>query len=289
MTAVLSILTSRGTSAASRRHSWASCAAARRRGRDRPRRPDRSLLPRAARTRAAHPSAAAAAHQWPERVLAFGARAAGRWAEWTPIEEIAVAEAAGRFHAPGAGFHYANTNYIVLGELITRVTSERWEDAVRERITEPLGMRSTGVVGSDAAPGFLAADGTLVPFDSASVHTSVGGAAGGMQSTASDLLVFIEALVDGRLLSDRIQAEMETFTPGEDYSQFGIVHGYGLGFERYTTDQVTAVGHMGTGAAHGAFAGIDPDTGTAVVTLINSDMGGTQAFMAFEALVAAKG
>jgi CubicO group peptidase (beta-lactamase class C family) len=109
-----------------------------------------------------------------------------------------------------------------------------------------------------------------------------------MQSTASDLLVFIEALVDGRLLSDRIQAEMETFVPGEDYSQFGIVHGYGLGFERYTTDQVSAVGHMGTGAAHGAFAGVDPETGTAVVTLINSDMGGTQAFMAFEALVAAK-
>ena len=211
---------------------------------------------------------------------------AGR--EWTPIEEIAVAEAAGRVHAPGGSFHYSNTNYIVLGELITRLTSEEWDDAVRERITEPLGMRSTGVVGFDAAPGFIAADRTLVPFDSASVHPSVGGAAGGMQSTASDLLVFIQALVDGRLLSDRIQAEMETFTPGEDYSQFGIVHGYGLGFERYTTDQVTAVGHMGTGAAHGAFAGVDPESGTAVVTLLNSDMGGTQAFMAFEALVAAK-
>ena len=160
----------------------------------------------------------------------------------------------------------------MLGELITRVTSEQWDDAVRERITEPLGMRSTGVVGFDAAPGFIAADGTLVPFDSASVHPSVGGAAGGMQSTASDLLVFIEALVDGRLLSDRIQAEMETFTPGEDYSQFGVVHGYGLGFESYSTDQVTALGHMGTGAAHGAFAGFDPETGTAVVTLMNSDM-----------------
>ena len=119
------------------------------------------------------------------------------------------------------------------------------------------------------------------------MHPSVGGAAGGLQSTASDLLVFIEALADGRLLSDRIQAEMETFTPGEDYSQFGVVHGYGLGFETYSTDQVTALGHMGTGAAHGSFAGFDPETGTAVVTLMNSDMSGVQALMAFEALAAA--
>ncbi len=209
---------------------------------------------------------------------------AGR--EWTPTEEIGVAEAAGRVGEPGAGFHYSNTNYIVLGELITRVTSEQWEDEVRERITAPLGMRSTRLVGSDAAPGFIVAGDSLVPFDKASVHPSVGGAAGGLQSTASDLLVFIEALADGRLLSDRSQAEMEMFIPGEDYSQFGVEHGYGLGFETYSTDQVTAVGHMGTGAAHGSFAGFDPETGTAVVTLINSDMAGPQAFMAFEALEA---
>ncbi len=207
---------------------------------------------------------------------------------WTPIEMIDVAEAAGRVGEPGVGFHYSNTNYVVLGELITRVTSEQWDDAVRERITEPLGMRSTGVVGADAAPGFVVVDTTLVPFDSAAVDPSLAGAAGGLQSTASDLLVFIEALADGRLLSDRSQAEMRTFIPGEDYSQFGVEHGYGLGFETYSTDQVTALGHMGTGAAHGSFAGFDPETGTAVVTLMNSDKAGTQAFMAFEALTAAK-
>ena len=133
---------------------------------------------------------------------------------WTPMEEIAVAEAAGRFGAPGASYHYSNTNYVILGELITRVTSEQWDDAVRERITEPLGMGSTGLVGFDAAPGFIATDGTLAPFDSASVHPSVGGAAGGMQSTASDLLVFIEALADGRLLSDRSRSRDGDVHPG---------------------------------------------------------------------------
>ncbi len=209
---------------------------------------------------------------------------AGR--EWTPLEEIDVAEAAGRFDAPGTTFHYSNTNYVVLGELITRVTSETWNDAVRERITEPLGMRSTGLVGSDQAPGFVVADTGLVAFDPATVHPSVGGAAGGLQSTASDLLVFAEALADGRLVSNRIRAEMETFTPGEDYSAYGVVHGYGLGLETYSTDKVTVYGHMGTGAAQGSFAGFDPESGTLVVTLMNSDMSGVQALMAFEAVEA---
>ncbi|RPI11647.1 MAG: class A beta-lactamase-related serine hydrolase, partial [Actinobacteria bacterium] len=31
---------------------------------------------------------------------------------WTPMEEIAVAEAAGRLDAPGASYHYSNTNYV---------------------------------------------------------------------------------------------------------------------------------------------------------------------------------
>ena len=51
---------------------------------------------------------------------------------------------------------------------------------------------------------------------------------------------------------------MQTFVPGEDYSQFGITHGYGLGFEKYSNDEITVVGHMGTGAAQEAFIGYDP-------------------------------
>ena len=41
---------------------------------------------------------------------------------WTPDELIAVAEAAGRLGEPGGAFHYSNTNYIVLGEIIEKVT-----------------------------------------------------------------------------------------------------------------------------------------------------------------------
>ena len=52
---------------------------------------------------------------------------------WTPAELIAVAEAAGRVGEPGGPFHYSNTNYMVLGEIIEQVTGNSWSDEVQAR------------------------------------------------------------------------------------------------------------------------------------------------------------
>jgi hypothetical protein len=79
---------------------------------------------------------------------------------------------------------------------------------------------------------------------------------------------------------------MQAFVPGEDYSRFGIMHGYGLGLEEYATDKLTIIGHMGTGEAQSAFIGYDRDKGTAVAVRTNDGDAGPQAFMAVEALTA---
>jgi hypothetical protein len=79
---------------------------------------------------------------------------------------------------------------------------------------------------------------------------------------------------------------MQTFVPGDDLSQFGVTHGYGLGLEQYTTDDITIWGHLGTGAAHAAFVGYDPDHDTAVAVGINTANAGPQGVMAIEALTA---
>ena len=186
---------------------------------------------------------------------------------------------------PAGPFHYSNTNYVVLGEIIEHVTGNSWADEVRTRIAEPLGMTSTGVVGAEQAPGHTLVDGTFVDATKR-WHPSVGGAAGGLQSTGRDLVAFATALADGTLLSPESQTAMQAFVPGEDYSQFGIVHGYGLGLEQYTTDAITINGHMGTGAANTAFPGYDAVHGTAVAVMTNTDLAGPQAIMALETLTA---
>jgi len=205
---------------------------------------------------------------------------------WTPDELIAVAEAAGRVGEPGAAFHYANTNYVVLGEIIRQVTGHPWTDEVRTRIVEPLGLTSTRMMGADSAPGFVVANGSFV--DATTMwDASIGGPAGALQSTGRDLLAFGTALADGSLLSPGSQAAMRAFIPGEDYSQYGIVHRYGLGLEEYSNGATTVVGHMGTGADAAAFLGYDPADGTEVAVMMNTANPGPQAFMALEALTAA--
>ncbi len=204
--------------------------------------------------------------------------------EWTPAELIAVAEAAGRVGRPGGPFHYSNTNYIVLGEIIQQVTGNSWADEVDTRIVEPLGLTSTGVIDDDWSPGYSIVDGAFVDTTMME-HPSIGGAAGALQSTGPDLLRFVEALADGTLLTPHSQEMMQTFVPGYDFSQLGITHGYGLGIERYSTDAISVVGHLGTGV-QSAFIGYDDEHGNAVAVMINTSNPESQGMMAIEALTA---
>ena len=207
--------------------------------------------------------------------------------KWTPAELIAVAEVAGRKGEPGGPHAYSNTNFIVLGEIIEHVTGNPWDDEVRRRILEPLDMCDTAMGTLPGAPGYGLEGEKFVDYTDR-WDPSVGGSAGGLVSTAADLLMFTEALADGSLLSERSQEQMSQFIPAEDLSQFGVVrHGYGLGLEEYATEQVTAVGHMGSGAAHASFIGFDRESGAAVAVMTNTaEPAGPPALVALEALAA---
>jgi D-alanyl-D-alanine carboxypeptidase len=147
-------------------------------------------------------------------------------------------------------------------------------------------MTNTGEITTDRPVGYQVVDGTFVDTTN-SQDPSIGGAAGAMQSTDHDLLLFAAALAEGTLLSPRSTSEMLSFVPGDDYSEFGISHGYGLGIEQYSNDTLTVVGHMGTGNAQSAFVGFDAEQRTAVVVMTNTALAGPQAIMAFEAMTAA--
>lgn len=218
-----------------------------------------------------------------ERVLADSGR------PWSPDELVEVTLELGAVGEPGERYFYSNTGYVILGEIIEEITGKDWVEQMEDRIIDPLAMSSTGYMldptQPSAGPGYGIENGEFVDHLQRE-HPTLGGAAGGLQSTAADLLVFTEALFEGDLLSLESMSEMRAMVPGEqDYPVDR--HEYGLGMERYVVGAVDVYGHMGISSAHSAFIGYNDTTESAVVVLLNCKEPGPQAFIAFEAIGAA--
>jgi CubicO group peptidase (beta-lactamase class C family) len=67
--------------------------------------------------------------------------------EFTAIEALQILsrQQTLRF-APGEKFEYSNSGYVILGQIIERVTGQRYAEFLKETIFDPLGMHDTLVV-----------------------------------------------------------------------------------------------------------------------------------------------
>ena len=91
---------------------------------------------------------------------------------------------------PGAGFHYDNSAYFLLGEIVAKVSGKPFADYLRETFFEPLGMKDTGLYVNAAPPPGMAAgcsfaDGKTAP--ALDWDMSWAGGAGALYSTVGDL------------------------------------------------------------------------------------------------------
>ncbi|MDR3079888.1 MAG: beta-lactamase family protein [Streptomyces sp.] len=138
------------------------------------------------------------------------------------------------FKKPGKGWHYSNTNYLVAGMLIEKVTGHPYGEEIRRRIITPLGLRETSVPGDSTAipgphPRGYVRPGKDAPLmDLTAINPSIAGASGEMISSGSDLNRFLDALVRGRLLRPAQLKEMMTTRPTGDKEDD---RAYGLGLE----------------------------------------------------------
>lgn len=145
---------------------------------------------------------------------------------WAPAELVAEALRKPRRVAPG-DFAYANTNYILLGMIVERVTGNSLERELQQRIVAPLGLRSTALAPPRADPGDLAR-GYVRGKDYTALNMSLAWAAGGVISTVDDLDRFMRALLGGELLGPTALATLLDCRPTG--SAWGIADmAYGLG------------------------------------------------------------
>nr|BEK71082.1 serine hydrolase domain-containing protein [Kitasatospora purpeofusca] len=182
----------------------------------------------------------------------------GRWRSWTARQLLAVANSHPPYSAPGTGWHYANTNYLLAGMIVDRVTGHDWRQEVERRVIRPLGLtgtsmpvHATGIRGPHAHT-YLDLPGG--PVDVTEMEPSEMDAAGVGISTTADLATFLRALLDGRLLSAPLLAEMLTVAPASGGAQ------YGLGISRLTTPCGEVWGNNGsTGRGHNSALYGTPD------------------------------
>jgi D-alanyl-D-alanine carboxypeptidase len=144
------------------------------------------------------------------------------------LVEIALTNPAPR-PAPGTHWEYSNTNYVLAGLLVEKVTGRSVRAELRRRIFRPLGL--TGTSFPEASPviagrhlrGYLPGGPGQPWVDTTVYSVSWAWAAGAVVSTARDETAFLRALMSGRLLPDRLLDVM--LDAGE--------WGYGLGIYPY--------------------------------------------------------
>ncbi|HSX96278.1 MAG TPA: serine hydrolase domain-containing protein [Streptomyces sp.] len=191
---------------------------------------------------------------------------------------------------PQGTWHYATTNYLVLGMIVREVTGRTPEAEITRRIIKPLGLRDTYWPGDDprvrgAHSRSYFTDGGGRRVDGTAWNMSFGGVGGALVSSPGDLTRFATALFDGRLLPAAQLAEMRR-TVEVDVDRLWPGARYGLGLiSTPLSCGGTWWGHAGTvPGGHRALVAVGPGGRSAAVSL-NEVPASLQAESAFLDLV----
>lgn len=171
--------------------------------------------------------------------------------------------------APGTGWEYCNTNYIIAGMILESVTGKALPNLIRDSILTPLQLDHT-FFPPDEVPvyplaGFWTEGGQYgLPLES----YSIANAAGALVATPEDVVHFWEGLFDGAIISKNTlnskMLQMAVTSPDDKY-------GYGLGIFKDNYFDNSGYSHGGTwlGQINSNF--IDTVRGITICVLSNQD------------------
>ena len=199
------------------------------------------------------------------QLLSHQAGLAGGWA--TPLEDygegddalqlLAADEVVAAPIGPGRLFSYANSGYWLTGALTERATGVPFEEALRNRVLEPLGMERTGFSPVDPSVP------SSIPYPRARRP------AGGLYSCADDLLSFAAHLLGGPgPLSPTARCEQQT-----PQIEVGPDGDYGLGIGLLSVRGPLTVEHGGSLSGIRTQLLLVPEEETAFVLLSDSEQG----------------
>jgi len=155
---------------------------------------------------------------------------------------------------PGEKYSYCNTGYIILGLLIEKIAEQSYFSYVKQNVFTKAGMRRSGFLPLDhtvenVADGHIAlldGDDKVIGWKRNIFSVPLKGSSdGGAYSTSSDMLLFLNALRNGKLLSEELTKQILTgYGEVVQDDDLSWAYGFGVAFLLDGTD-VIRYGHSG--------------------------------------------
>ncbi|MDF1503812.1 serine hydrolase domain-containing protein, partial [Roseisolibacter sp. H3M3-2] len=171
---------------------------------------------------------------------------------WTPEERLSYLLDKAPPFAAGQGWDYSDTNYIVLGMILERITGTPYDSLLRTRLLGPLGLAGTVPADRPDVPaianGYAGADNELGGYDASLdarghllVNPQFEWTGGGVASTTADLARWGKLLYEGRAFDAALLPRVLDGVP----ARLGRDVRYGLGVMLRPTALGVTWGHSG--------------------------------------------
>ncbi|MCB0563781.1 MAG: serine hydrolase [Phaeodactylibacter sp.] len=203
---------------------------------------------------------------------------------WRPEELLGFVANMEPQHPAGKGWAYSDTNYLLLGMLLEKISGKAYYALLQEQILGPLGLQHTfpsdkpdlpgltqGYIGSNNILGFPR--NKTVENGRYAINPQFEWTGGGLVTNAEDLAKWMFSLQKGQVLGHRMLQEMRL--PVSFRSGRPAESGYGLGCFVWQVGEGLHYGHEGLMPGHVTSVEYAADEGLAISIQANTDEGFT--------------
>jgi D-alanyl-D-alanine carboxypeptidase len=168
------------------------------------------------------------------------------------------------YFPPGKGYHYTNTNYLLIGMIIEEITKDSVGNQIRKRLLEPFGLKQTFYPETEAMPspwvhGYqLDKQGNWEDISN-TVPVAFMGSAGAMISDMNDIRRWIELYATGKTCGAGTYNDLINCIPFLGNTSFGL----GI------TSSEGWYGYTGALPGYNTADYYSPETGITIVAWIN--------------------
>ncbi len=207
---------------------------------------------------------------------------------WTYADRLSYIFGDPPVHEPGKGWAYSDSNYLLIGMLIEKITGKPYYQTLRswildpENLTETLPSNQRNIDGLVMAysrlPETFQIGGEVLVDGSYIFNPQVEWTGGGMASTTSDLAKWAKLYYEGELFSLELLKQVVTVNP-QSKKEMGQTP-YGMASFIYSTKLGEAYGHSGFMPGYNSIFAYYPQQKVAVALQSNCDFAGTKTSLA---------